>query len=510
MSPEPETETAPEAAEQSATITIDNGNDADMMVEKPWKKYSTYALAIDPDQNDKAVAFKVCSSTRPHMRVFHCAWWSHFNSFFLWFSITPLLVEIRDSLNLTKEQVWTSSILGVSGSTIMRFMLGPLSDKYGARTLMSLILISAAIPTACTGLIQSANGLYILRLFIGIAGGSFVTCQYWLSMMFAKQIVGTVNGIGAGWGNTGGGASQLIIGTALFPLFQDVFFNGNSNLAWRTVCIVPAVIAIMTGITVYFISDDAPKGNYRELQRRGCMPEISASASFRSGAINFNSWILFFQYACCLGVELTMYNAAALYFADEFGQSTGKAAAIASTFGWMNIFSRGSGGYASDWANKKMGMRGRLIVQTTFLALEGAILLVFANAKSLAGSIVAMTVFCLFAQAASGSSFGIVPYINPQNTGSVSGIVGAGGNVCAIGFGLGFRQLSYKQAFTLMGSLVLVSSLLSAFVNIKGHRGILFGQDENPRNAAPEPQSTLMVPEKDPETAAPDSDKAKA
>lgn len=44
-------------------------------------------------------------------------------------------------------------------------------------------------------------GLAILRLFIGIAGGSFVMCQYWTSRMFAKEIVGLANGLVAGWGN---------------------------------------------------------------------------------------------------------------------------------------------------------------------------------------------------------------------------------------------------------------------------------------------------------------------
>lgn len=272
---------------------------------------------------------------------------------------------------------------------------------------------------------------------------------------------------------------------------------GLPSLPRRTVCIVPAVVAFLTGIFVYFISDDAPKGNYRELKRRGCMPEISAAASFRSGAINVNSWILFVQYGCCLGVELTMYNAAALYFVDTFGQSTEQAAAIASTFGWMNLFARGVGGYVSDRANRTYGMRGRLYGQTLFLALEGGLVLVFANTKSLAGSIVAMTAFCLLAQAAAGSSFGIVPYVDPSSTGSVSGIVGAGGNVGAVCFGLGFRQLSYKQAFTVMGSLVLASSLLSCLIVIKGHRGICFGSDDADASAP----KTLAAPAVDPELA---------
>lgn len=132
------------------------------------KQYASYSLAVDPDQNDKATEFRLCSVARPHMRAFHCAWWCHFNSFFLWFSITPLLPEIRDTLQLSNEDIWTSSIIGVAGTILMRFLLGPLCDTWGARTLFSAILLSAAVPTACTGLVQSAVGLYVLRLAIGL------------------------------------------------------------------------------------------------------------------------------------------------------------------------------------------------------------------------------------------------------------------------------------------------------------------------------------------------------
>jgi NNP family nitrate/nitrite transporter-like MFS transporter len=375
--------------------------------------------------------------------------------------------------------------------------MGPLCDKFGARILFAWVLSIAAIPTALTGLVNTSAGLSILRLFIGIAGGSFVMCQYWTSRMFTKDVVGTANALVAGWGNLGAGFTQLVMGAALFPLFK-VFFSGDSEMAWRTVCVVPAVFAIAMGVTIYLISDDAPTGNYAELKKHGSMPEISAAASFRSGSTNLNTWLLFIQYACCFGVELTMNNAAALYFVDQFGQSTEDAAAIASIFGWMNIFSRGMGGFTSDFFNRKFGLRGRLWTQTTIMALEGAMVLIFANTSTLAGSIVVMVFFSIMVQAAAGSTFGLVPYVDPPSTGSIAGIVGAGGNTGAVCFGLAFRQLSYKQAFVIMGSIILCSAVCPAFICIKGHRNMFFGTDDVPPGKV---NATLVVPGADEEKA---------
>jgi NNP family nitrate/nitrite transporter-like MFS transporter len=444
--------------------------------QEDWRKYSEYSIDTDPEQDDKATEIKLCSFARPHMRAFHCSWWGFFIAFFIWFAIAPLLSEIRDTLGITKEDIWTSSIVGVGGTIITRFILGPMCDKYGARILFTLVLCAASIPTACTGFVQSANGLAILRLFIGIAGGSFVMCQYWTCRMFTRNVAGTANALVGGWGNLGGGVTQLIMGSLMFPLFKNMF-DGDAEKAWRTVSVVPAVVAFATGIMIYFISDDAPKGNYNELKKHGAMPEISANASFRSGAINFNTWILFIQYGCCFGVELTMHNAAALYFKDEFGQSTESAAAIASIFGWMNLFARGLGGFFSDKMNARMGMRGRIIVQTGLLLMEGALVLVFATTNSLGGAIAVMIVFSLFVQAAEGSTYGIVPYVDPASTGSVAGIVGAGGSTAAVGFGMGFRQLSYESAFVIMGWTIIGSAVLSVFFKLKGHRSLLWGKD---------------------------------
>mmetsp|Transcript_15150 Transcript_15150/g.31303 ORF Transcript_15150/g.31303 Transcript_15150/m.31303 type:complete len:482 (-) Transcript_15150:297-1742(-) len=460
-----------------------------------WKKYSEYFIEVDPDQDDKAKTIKLCSFARPHMRAFHCSWWGFFIAFFIWFAIAPLLSEIKADLELTKQEVWTSSIVGVGGTILMRFILGPACDKWGARIPMAVVLCAASIPTACTGLVKGATGLAILRLFIGSAGGTFVMCQYWSSRMFVREVVGTANALCGGWGNLGGGVTQLVMGSALFPLFKS-FYDGDASKAWRVVSIVPAVVAFGTGVWIYMFSDDAPKGNYNELKKHGQMSEVSAGASFRQGAFNINTWFMFIQYACCFGVELTMNNAAALYFKDKFELTTESAAAIASIFGFMNLFARGLGGYLSDKGNAYMGMRGRLWAQTGCLIAEGVLVLVFAQTNSLGAAITVMVFFSLFVQAAEGTSYGIVPYIDPPATGSISGIVGAGGNTGAVCFGLGFRNLEYKTAFMLMGFTILGSSVLSLVIFIKGHAGLICGEDAPKETTG----TTLAVPVKELET----------
>lgn len=368
-----------------------------------------YNLRVDCHQDDKACEIKICSFDRPHMRAFHCSWWSFFVAFFNWFAISPLINEVATSLELNRQQVWVSNICNVAGTIFMRFAIGPLCDKYGARILMSIILMSTSIPTAMTGLVYTSTGLYILRFFIGLGGSAFVLCQYWSTSMFTKEVAGTANALVGGWGNLGGGVTQVVMGSVLFPLFKS--FGLTANQAWRTVCIVPALVAFATGIIVPRISDDCPKGKYSELKNKELREDLSIASSFGKGARNLNTWFLFIQYGCCFGVELTMNNAASKYFQDVFFQSTETASAIASLFGLMNLFARGIGGFTSDKLNSKMGMRGRLFWQSFCLLGEGAMVLLFSTTTHLGLSIFVMIIFSIFVQAAEGSTYGIVPYV---------------------------------------------------------------------------------------------------
>ena len=178
----------------------------------------------------------------------------------------------------------------------------------------------------------------------------------WLrtTRMFTREVVGTANATVAGWGNLGGGIAQIIVGTFLFPVLKAAY-GGDTEKAWRTACIVPATLGMLTAFAVIKYSDDCPTGNYSALKKEKKMEDVNAVSSLKDGALNCNTWLLFIQYACCFGVEITMNNASALYFSDKFNLSTEKAAAAAAVFGWMNIFARGCGGFISDKMNSYFG-----------------------------------------------------------------------------------------------------------------------------------------------------------
>lgn len=174
-----------------------------------------------------------------------------------------------------------------------------------------------------------------------------------------------------------------------------------------------------------------------------------------------------------------MNNASVLYYNSEFGLTTEDASKIAFIYGSMNIFARALGGICSDRLNIKMGMRGRLWLQTALLICEGVLIVVFAHAKSLPGAIITMCIFSIFTQAAEGAIYGVVPYVHKLHTGAVAGFVGSGGNVGSVVYGLGFRNLEYRTAFIMMGSIVIVSSFLSFFINIPLHAGMISGEDNH-------------------------------
>jgi len=434
-------------------------------------------IKTDPQQDHKATEIKVLSFARPHMRAFHGSWMCFAVSFFMWFSIAPLLPVVQKSLNLTNSDIWLSNICSVSGTVIVRFLMGPLCDKYGAKSSMTKLIAICLIPCYLLGTSNNLLSLCVFRTILSFAGGTMVAGQYWASCMFTKSVVGTAMAFSGGWGSVGFGIANILMGSVIYP-FCTYLTNGDEDLAWRISFIFPATLALLTALFFSQCSDDCPLGNYKDVRKTGLMEEKSAVESFRSGSLNRNTWILFLQYSASFGVELTMENGCATYLHDQFGLSVEQAGRYASLFGFTNIFSRGLGGYLSDKMNAAFSLRGRLIVQFSCLVIMGVLIQVFGHCQTLFTTIFTMIFFSTFTQMSMGACYGIVPYIDPANTGSIAGIVGAGGNIGAIVIGNVFRLHTYEYSFMIMGVYTMIMALLTPFLRIKGsNSGMLFGKE---------------------------------
>ncbi len=416
------------------------------------------------DIKNKATKIELFSLRTPQMRAFHMSWFAFFLCFFAWFGIAPLMAIVREELGLSKQQIGNTIIASVAITIFARLFIGAMCDRIGPRISYTFLLMIGSIPVMAIGLSNSYLTFLLFRLCIGVIGASFVITQYHTSVMFAPNCVGTANATSAGWGNLGGGVTQIIM-----PLvFSGFVALGYANSAsWRLAMVVAGAVCFLTGIAYYFFTTDLPDGNFKDLRESGDHAAIEKTkGSFILAAKDVRVWALFFIYAACFGIELTINNIAAIYFKDYFGLGLKTAGLVAGLFGLMNIFARTTGGFISDKFVKNGGLKGR--VRWLFIALfvEGIALLVFSQMRILWLAIPSMILFSLFVQMSEGATYSVVPFINKKALGAVSGIVGAGGNMGAVAAGFLFRSesISYPQALMILGFIVTGFSFFTMLV----------------------------------------------
>jgi len=257
----------------------------------------------------KATKIDLLSLKSPHMSTFHITWLAFFLCFFGWFGISPMLAVIREDLNITTDQIVTANMLAVTSTVFMRLFIGWLCDKIVPRLTYSWLLILGSVPVMLIGVSQNYEQFLLFRFLIGAIGASFVITQFHTSVMFAPNIVGTANATTAGWGNMGGGVTQIVMPIVFVGVLALV---GSESLAWRYAMIAPGLVLSIMGFIYFKYTKDTPEGNYKDIkinsdQKRG-------KGSFLSAAKDHRVWILFIIYGACFGVELIVNSKAALFY----------------------------------------------------------------------------------------------------------------------------------------------------------------------------------------------------
>jgi NNP family nitrate/nitrite transporter-like MFS transporter len=413
----------------------------------------------------KATQIRLLDFHSVPMRAFHMSWLAFFLCFFGWFGLAPLMPIIRGELHLTKQEVGNSVIASVAITILVRLLAGWLCDRIGPRRTYTWLLILGSLPVMGVGLAHDYTSFLLFRLAIGGIGASFVITQYHTSVMFAPNIVGTANATAAGWGNLGGGVTQIAM-----PLLAGAFMSlgAGSWWGWRLAMMAAGGALLLTGIAYYFFTQDTPDGDFREPRSSGAVAGSSRSlGAFAEACRDRRVWALALLYAASFGIELTIDNVAALYFTDYFHLRLAMAGVVAGSFGAMNLFARALGGLASDRCNLRWGLPGRVRLLGFTICAEGLALILFSQMRWLPLAIASMMLTGLFVKMSNGANYAVVPFVNKRALGAVAGIVGAGGNLGAVLAGFLFKapSLTYPQALLILGVIVAACSGLAFAVH---------------------------------------------
>lgn len=442
-------------------------------------------------------------------------------AFLSWFAFSPLIPDvIKQDLHLTSAQVGNSNVVSLCATLLVRLVAGPLVDRFGPRKVMAGLLICGAIPSGLAGTARTATGLYIVRFFIGILGGTFVACQAWTTAFFDKNVVGTANALAGGWGNAGGGFTFI----AMIALYNSLLSDGlTPHVAWRAAfAIVPVPFLLTVAIATLVLGTDHPAGRWSDRHRAiaygvenedtlpaspkekevaitkkgsgdiqvtvSAAPALESELDFAvnepvTWALAVNvitrplTWLPALAYLTTFGYELAIDANLAnvlftLYKSPTFGQT--KAGYIASIFGFLNVLTRPLGGYFGDLIYKKFGVPGKKYLLISLGIAQGLLsvglgLYIDNNQHPSLIIIIVLLILGAFAcEAANGVNFSLVPHCNPCSNGLMSGIVGGMGNFGGIIFAMIFRfqPVPLGKAFWISGAIAVGINLLLTVVRV--------------------------------------------
>lgn len=378
----------------------------------------------------------------------------------------PLLVIIRDNLNLTKQDLSAGNIASVSGAIFSRILMGVICDTFGPRYGHGFLQLLTSSATFCMAVVPNAGAFITVRMVIGFSLATFVACQFWISTMFNVRIVGTANGLGAGWGNAGAGITYLVM-----PAIYNGLCHLHPNfIAWRVAFWIPAFAQIVIGMACLIFGIDAPDGNYADLRKSGLMlRRPKTNMDVWAALKNYRTWIMVLTYGYCFGVELTVDNNIAGYLHDNFNMSLTKAANVGAIFMLANFITRPSGGFISDTIARRFGMRGRLWFLWSVQTMGGVCsCLMYVARNSMGGTIAVIVMWSIFIPVSCGATFGVAPFITRRGLGTATGLIGSGGNAgSAITQAIFFTasSMTLSDGFLWMGVMIIGMTTLVATIH---------------------------------------------
>ncbi len=447
---------------------------------------------------------------REQTGVLHLAWIACFLTFAAWFNMAPFNTTLETALGLSKEQIDILMICNVALTIPARLVVGTCVDRFGPKIVFIIVLIYAFLVCLLFAFSRTFEELLFSRLLMGAVGAGFVVGIKMIAESFPPKKMGMAQGLYAGWGNFGASAAAFafIPFAALFSLetgwraaavlsgvlcliWAGVIFkyapedlpptksnNGKLHdplevtskldltlkiflfvplygavmaLVWKlsehpiallSPVVSQGLLALIIGVFLYNVVKSL-RFNLRRLTQS--IPH-EEHYEFRQVVI------LSLTYSLTFGSLLAVISMFPEFLQTTYGLSIASAGMLASSFAFLNLFSRAGGGWLADAFGGKRVLSVLVAGAAVGFWLMGEIDPQF----PLVGALVLSIVCSLFIQAGNGACFSMVPLIRRDISGRLAGMVGSYGNVGAVYFLVVFSLVSAQTFFKIIAGFACV------------------------------------------------------
>jgi MFS transporter, NNP family, nitrate/nitrite transporter len=284
--------------------------------------------------------------------------------------------------------------------------LGILTDKFGGRTVFTLLLLSLTIILFCGLFAEGYYSFLLLGSLLGLGGAAFVVGNAHVSSWYPESKQGTALGIFA-MGNIG-----ITVGMMAVTLLVTRVLNGPDG--WRLIFPIFAVCTLLMALVYWLFTSDSPyKQHHGESLR-----EIVAV--YRSGVV---VWLVAYLYWVSFGTLTFFASAVPTYLLDRWHVDPARASMVYTPLLVLCVaITRPLGGWLADHLDS-LKILGRLFGIMAVLAV------VMAMQISLGVELFAIYGLALLAGAAAAAVIKLIP-VYFRHVGAVSGLAKAAGAAC--------------------------------------------------------------------------------
>jgi NNP family nitrate/nitrite transporter-like MFS transporter len=351
-----------------------------------------------------------------HWPSLFCAFLYFDVSFMIWVLLGPLAPSIAAELwprpdgvgldeHLRQTAAWRGMLVSIPllGGSILRLVLGLMTDRIGARRTGLIGMSLTAVPLLLGWLwADSLPGLILVGLMLGVAGASFAAALPLASRWYPPEYQGLALGI-AGAGNSG---------TALATLFAPLL---AATLGWRAVFGLALIPLLATFVAFLILAKDAPS-----------QPTPQPLRAYGAVLGRADAWWFCFFYGITFGGFVGLASFLTTFFRDQYYAADPAAITRVSYLVTACViagsFLRPVGGYLAD----RFG-GGRVLIR-----LYAGVSLVLIGVATLPPALAAAALLAAgmgMLGMGNGAVFQLVPRRFPKEIGVVTGLVGAAGGL---------------------------------------------------------------------------------